>query len=105
MRAASLIVKHYAVVRTLCRRQTELILCLMIVYLKFFFFFSFFFLTIVCAEGDLPMAEDWSVCFKICATEPGLAPYRYFDTLYCFTVTQEYQMQIIQNKRWMVYVF
>lgn len=50
------------------------------------------------------MAEDWSVCFKIYGTESVLAPYRYFTTVYCFTVTQEYQMQIIQNKRWMVCV-
>lgn len=35
------------------------------------------------------MAENWSVCIEVYGAEPGLAPYRYFNT---FMVSLKYQM-------------
>lgn len=47
-----------------------------------------------CTEVELPMAEDWSICIKVYGTEPGLAPYRYFDTYCSLYVTRKYTVML-----------
>lgn len=47
-------------------------------------------------KGELPVAEDWTICIEVCGTESGLAPHRYLDTAFSLNFEQNYQTW--QNK-------
>lgn len=47
-------------------------------------------------KGELPVAEDWTICIEVCGTESSLAPHRYLDTAFSLNFEQNYQTW--QNK-------
>lgn len=50
--------------------------------LFYYLILKYIIISLFCTESELPVAEDRTVCLKVCGTQPSMASHRYLDIFF-----------------------